>query len=183
MTEMETSRLKLHAIDVAEAERIVARNAGRADAWADDYPFEGDIAAVGGFLRSTATLGEQRPFGYYQIARLSDRRAVGGVGFKGQPDGGCAEIGYGLAPSARGHGYAAEGVVALLDVAAEHGLSRVVADTGLDNVASQRTLIRAGFRLVRSDAELQYYEITVEGRSATSQRGGDVPDVPTQLRG
>jgi RimJ/RimL family protein N-acetyltransferase len=75
-------------------------------------------------------------------------RAIGGLGFKGQPDGGCVEIGYGLAPSARGHGYAVEAVIALLTVAADHGLSRVIADTTLDNVASQRTLIRAGFRLV-----------------------------------
>ena len=52
--------------------------------------------------------------GYYRITRLADGRAVGGIGFKGQPDGGCVEIGYGLAPSARGHGYAAEAVVALL---------------------------------------------------------------------
>ena len=102
--------------------------------------------------------GEQRPFGYYRITRLADGRAVGGIGFKGQPDGGCVEIGYGLAPSARGHGYAAEAVVALLTVAADHGLSRVIADTTLDNIASQRTLIRAGFRLVSTDGELHHYE-------------------------
>jgi RimJ/RimL family protein N-acetyltransferase len=159
VTDLRTSRLQLHAIDVADAERIVARSAGPADTWADDFPFEGDLAAVGGFLRATATHGEQRPFGYYRITRLADGRAIGGVGFKGQPDGGCAEIGYGLAPSARGHGYAAEAVIALLTLAADHGLSRVIADTTLDNVASQRTLIRAGFHLVSSDAELHHYEV------------------------
>ena len=52
--------------------------------------------------------GEQRPFGYYQIRRQSDRLAIGGVGFKGPPDGGVVEIGDGLVPSARGHGYATE---------------------------------------------------------------------------
>lgn len=55
---------------------------------------------------------------------MSDGQAVGGIGFKGQPQGGCVEIGYGLVPSARGHGYAAEALVALLAVAADHGLSR-----------------------------------------------------------
>src|ERR1700733_3739656 len=98
MTDVRTPRLKLHAIDVAEAERIVARSAGAADAWADDFPFEGDVGAVGGFLRATAALGEQRPFGYYRITRVSDGSAIGGIGFKGQPDGGGVEIGYGLAP-------------------------------------------------------------------------------------
>jgi len=162
MTDVRTSLLQLHAIDVAEGERIVARRAGPADAWADDFPFEGDVGAVGGFLRSTAERGEQRPFGYYRITRLADGRAVGGVGFKGQPDGGCVEIGYGLAPSARGHGYAAEAVVALLATVADHGLSRVIADTTLDNIASQRTLIRAGFRLVGTDRELHHYEALLD---------------------
>src|ERR1700722_18745017 len=162
MTDVRTSRLELHAIDVAEAERIVARSAGPDDVWADDFPFDGDVGAVGGFLRATAALGEQRPFGYYRITRLCDGRAVGGLGFKGQPDRGCVEIGYGLAPSARGHGYAAEAVVALLTVAADHGLSKVIADTTSDNIASQRTLIRAGFRLVGTDAELQHYEAPLD---------------------
>ena len=161
MTDIRTARLELHAIDVAEAERIVARSAGPTDTWADDYPFEGDVGAVGGFLRATAVHGDQRPFGYYQITRLADGRAVGGLGFKDRPDGGRVEIGYGLAPSARGHGYAAEAVVALLSVAADNGLSRVLADTTLDNIASQRTLIRAGFRLVSTDAELHHYEVLV----------------------
>src|ERR1700735_4038957 len=139
MTDIRTPRLELHAIDVAEGERIVARRAGPTDAWADDFPFEGDVGAVGGFLRATAARGEQRPFGYYRITRLANGQAVGGIGFKGQPDGGCGEIGYGLAPSARSHGYAAEAVVALLAMAADHGLLKVVADTTLDNIASQRT--------------------------------------------
>lgn len=100
MTDIRTSRLLLHAIDVAEAERIVARKVGSADAWSADFPFEGDVGAVAGFLRATAEHGDQRPFGY-RITRLADRRAVGGIGFKGQPKGDGVEIGYGLAPSAR----------------------------------------------------------------------------------
>jgi RimJ/RimL family protein N-acetyltransferase len=163
MTDIRTPRLQMHAIDIAEAERIVARSAGPADAWADDFPFDGDVGAVGGFLRATAALGEQRPFGYYRITRLSDGRAVGGLGFKGQPVGGSVEIGYGLAPSARGHGYAAEAVTALLTMAADHGLSRVIADTTLDNTASQRTLVRAGFTLVSTGAELHHYEVLLNG--------------------
>jgi RimJ/RimL family protein N-acetyltransferase len=162
MTDVRTSRLQLHAIDVAEGERIVARSAGPADAWADDFPFEGDIAAVGGFLHATAVRGDQRPFGYYRITRMADGRAVGGVGFKGEPDGGCVEMGYGLAPSARGHGYAAEAVIALLAVAADHGLSKVIADTTPGNIASQRTLIRAGFRLVSTDDDRHRYEALLD---------------------
>ena len=162
MADLQTTRLHLHAIDVAEGERIVAGQAGPQDAWADDFPFEGDVWGVRAFLRATAEKGEQRPFGFYRISRSDDGRAVGGVGFKGQPADGCVEIGYGLAPSARGHGYAAEAVVALLGVAAAHGLSRVVADTTVDNIASQRTLEGAGFRLVRTDSELHYFEVYLD---------------------
>ena len=164
MPDVRTARLQLHAIDVAEGERIVARAAGPADVWADDYPFEGDIGAVGGFLRATAAHGEQRPFGYYRISRLADGRAIGGIGFKGQPDADCIEIGYGLAPSARGHGYTAEAVAAVLAIAADHGLSRVIAETTPDNIASQRTLVRAGFRLVDTDGALYQYEALLDTR-------------------
>ena len=166
-SDIRTSRLELHAIDVAEAGRIVAQSAGPGDTWADDFPFEGDVRAVGGFLRATARDGEQRPFGYYRITRCADGRAIGGLGFKGRPDGGCAEIGYGLAPSARGHGYAAEAIIGLLAVATDHGLSKVIAETTLDNIASQRTLIRAGFRLVSTDAALHRYEMPLTGDTAT----------------
>ncbi|WP_269048287.1 GNAT family N-acetyltransferase [Paenarthrobacter sp. Z7-10] len=38
-----------------------------------------------------------------------------------------------MAPSARGHGYAAEAIGAVLGVAADHGLSKVMADTTVEN--------------------------------------------------
>jgi RimJ/RimL family protein N-acetyltransferase len=161
MADVRTSRLQLHAIDVAEGERIVARAPGPEDSWADDFPFDGDIGAVRGFLRATER-GEQRPFGFYRVSRLADGLAIGGIGFKGQPEDGCVEVGYGLVPSARGNGYAAEAVVALLAIAKENGLSRVIADTARDNIASQRSLARAGFRLVGSNGELHYFEALLD---------------------
>jgi RimJ/RimL family protein N-acetyltransferase len=167
MTDIRTPRLELHPIDVAEGERIIARSPGPSDSWAHDFPFEGDVGAVGGFLHASTAHGEQRPFGYYRITRLSDGRAIGGLGFKGQPDGGSVEIGYGLAPSARGHGYAAEAVVGLLKVAADNRLSKVIAETTLDNIASQTTLVRAGFRLVSTDDELHHYEVLLEEDTTT----------------
>lgn len=154
----QNARLRLRAVDVAEAERIAAREPGPADVWADDFPFEGDVIAVTGFLRATAAHGDQGPFGYYRISRTTDGRAIGGAGFKGRPERGCVEIGYGLVPSARGHGYAAEAVRALSGIAAAHGVTTLRADTTLDNIASQRTLVHAGFDLVRSDDQLHYFE-------------------------
>lgn len=159
MKDIETPRLVLHAIDESEARRICARAPGPKDKWAADYPFAGDLTAVGGFLRATEQHGEQRPFGYYQICRVHDGLAIGGVGFKGHPRGESVEVGYGLAPSARGHGYAAEALTVLIAVAANHGVATVLADTADDNVASQRTLGSAGFTVVGAEADLQHYAI------------------------
>ena len=164
MTDVRTARLHLHAIDRAEAERIVTRRAGPADVWADDFPFDGDIAAVGAFMGATGSARKQR-FGYYRITRLADGLAVRGIGSKGQPHDGCVEIGYGLAPSARGHGYAAEALIAMLAMGFGHGLSRAIADTTPANIASQQTLIRAGFRLVGADPEHCSYEVLRNGRT------------------
>ena len=156
-----TARLTLHAIDELEARRIHDRVPQSGDAWATDYPFDGDLAAIGSFLRATEQNGEQRPFGYYQIRRQSDGLAIGGVGFKGAPDGGGVEIGYGLAPSARGHGYASEALGALVQIAAGLGVTTIRADTDPDNIASQRTLEQAGFYPVEADSELCQYETRI----------------------
>ncbi|MEQ7123097.1 GNAT family N-acetyltransferase [Actinopolymorpha sp. B11F2] len=156
-----TERLSLHAIDELAARRIHDRAPQSGDAWAADYPFEGDLAAIGSFLRATEQNGEQRPFGYYQIRRRSDGLAIGGVGFKGPPNGGVAEIGYGLVPSARGHGYATEAVAALVQIAAGLGVTTIRADTDLDNVASQRSLEHAGFYQVEAESELRCYEARI----------------------
>lgn len=153
-----TARLSLQPVDEMEAQRIHDRAPHSGEAWAADYPFEGDLAAIGGFLRATEQNGEQQPFGYYQIKRQSDGLAVGGIGFIGPPQAKVVEIGYGLAPSARGHGYAAEALAVLVQIAADLGVTTIRADTDLDNIASQRTLERAGFHRVAADSELCHYE-------------------------
>lgn len=162
VTELRTPRLTLRAIDVAEGERIVARRPAPGDRWAPDYPFDGDVVGVMAFLANVSAGGRVRPFGHYRITRRSDGRAVGGIGFKGPPHDGSAEVGYGLAPSARGHGYAAEALGAILHLAARRGVSRVVADTEAGNVASRRTLERAGFRLRDTDGEVCLYEALLD---------------------
>jgi RimJ/RimL family protein N-acetyltransferase len=108
MTDRETARLILRPVDTAQAQRIRDKTPSAGDRWAEGSPFESDLAAIGGFLHATDRYGDQRPFGYYQITRQSHGAAVGGIGFIGPPEGGRVEIGYGLIPAARGHGYAGE---------------------------------------------------------------------------
>jgi RimJ/RimL family protein N-acetyltransferase len=63
-----------------------------------------------------------------------------------------------LAPSARGFGYGAEAVSSLLARDDLFGLLTVVAETTSENVASQRTLLRAGFHVVNVTGATHWYE-------------------------
>ena len=156
-----THRLVLHPVDRAEAQRIRDRRPAPDDAWADDYPFDGDITALTALLAATDDGRDPRPFGYYQLR--VDGRAVGGIGFFGPPQDGAVEIGYGLAPRARGHGYAAEALGAMLAIAHEHGVRTVRARTDVGNEPSRRTLQRAGFSELRVEDGLYHYAITTPG--------------------
>lgn len=161
MPDLETRHLVLHPVDLLEAERILGRAPAPVDKWAEDYPFEGDIVALTVLAAAWARDGEQRPFGYYRIDRRSDGRAIGGIGFKGRPVGGVVEVGYGLAPSGRGCGYATEALAALAQVAVREVVVRLCAEVELGNNASVRTLEHAGFQCTGEDAGLLQYTLAV----------------------
>jgi GNAT superfamily N-acetyltransferase len=82
------------------------------------------------------------------VVRRADGRILGDLGTHGPPDKeGSVEIGYSLAPSARGHGIGTAVVAALVGrLATAPGIRRVTAVTGAHNTASRRLLARQGFR-------------------------------------
>jgi RimJ/RimL family protein N-acetyltransferase len=62
---------------------------------------------------------------------------------------GCVEIGYSLAPSARGQGIGSAAVAAFVgSLAAVPGIRRITAVTAAQNAASRRLLERQGFRII-----------------------------------
>jgi [ribosomal protein S5]-alanine N-acetyltransferase len=72
--------------------------------------------------------------------------AVGTGGFKGAPSNGGVEIGYNVAESYRGKGYATEAVRLLVrEALAQPEVSHVDAETAVDNIASRRVAEKAGF--------------------------------------
>ncbi len=72
-------------------------------------------------------------------------RVVGDLCFKGF-NGGAPEIGYGIKKEFAGHGLMSEAVAALAEWASRQpGVTRVLAQTEPDNLASQRVLVKAGF--------------------------------------
>lgn len=159
MGDLVTTRLVLHPLSPAEAERVIAGEGGAR--WAPGYPTSGDVFAATRFLSTCAKAGDPRPFGTYQIHLREDHRVIGGVDFHGPPDEtGTVTIGYGLVPSARGHGYASEALRGLLHFARTHGVTRVKGDADLDNPASHHVMTAAGMQPTAEDTRTRYFELT-----------------------
>ena len=89
--------------------------------------------------------------GWYQWVYISPvmNRLVGLGGFTGPPDAqGQVEIGYTMLTSFREQGLATEGVTALMDWAyGDPRVKTILARTPLDNLAAQRVLEKAEFKL------------------------------------
>jgi len=135
-----TQRLALAPLSVDEWVEIAE---GRAERAAPGYPTEGDLVVA---RLITAGDWPRDEWGPLQVRRLADGVAIGGVGCKGAPDDrGRVEIGYGLAESARGQGYATEAVRGLLGWLAEQGVGEVLAECEPGNVPSIAVLRRCGF--------------------------------------
>ncbi|GAA2826524.1 hypothetical protein GCM10010441_58770 [Kitasatospora paracochleata] len=162
MNDLLTGRLIIRPLTAADAETIVADEAGSHPDWAPDYPAPGERIGARMFLKACAAIGDPQPFGNYEIRLRDHGTAIGGIGFHGGPDeNGAVEVGYGLAESARGQGYAREALAAVVELARSHGAAAVLADTTHDNVPSQRVLLAAGLELVRQDDDLQYYRLAL----------------------
>ena len=113
--------------------------------WAADYPTEGDLVVAGIAVEAGEHYDETGVFGVYQVLLADSGEVVGGIGFIHPPELGEVEVGYGLAESVRGRGFASEALRAVSTWAAEHGVATIVAMTATDNMASQRVVERVGF--------------------------------------
>ena len=117
---------------------------------ADGYPTEATLVAAGIVVTALAEDRQLGPFTTYLVSRLDDGTVIGDCGFHHPPnEDGMVEIGYGIAESARSHGYATEAVEALIGFALlQNGVRCVHAETTSGNAASRRVLIKAGMTLV-----------------------------------
>jgi RimJ/RimL family protein N-acetyltransferase len=137
---VQTARLTLHSLTMDEWAAVVE---GTGVSGVPDYPTEGDLIVAGLIAAGQWPSGEWGPL---QIRRIDDGLAIGGVGCKGEPDAdGRVEIGYGIAQSARGFGYATEAVLGLLGWLPEQDVREVIAECDEDNAASIAVLRRCGF--------------------------------------
>jgi [ribosomal protein S5]-alanine N-acetyltransferase len=163
-----TERLELRPISAALAESILTgADAGGVGAptddhrpadWAPGYPTDGDLVVCRIRVADPPTDDDALRFGLYQVVLRADRaheragQVVGGIGYFGPPVDGALELGYGLAPVARGQGLATEAAVALVALArSDERVAAVHARTSPDNPASQAVLARLGMVLVGRD--------------------------------
>jgi len=144
---IETTNLLLRALTPDLVEAIVA---GERDgqSWAQDFPTPGDVRVAGAALVGRATFATDAvPWGLFTVVEKSSEMSNGGIGFKSSPnERGEVEIGYGISGSFQGRGVATEAVLALCELA-RRGARAVIAETDIENVASQRVLEKSGFRI------------------------------------
>lgn len=94
-------------------------------------------------------------FHYFALKRVLGRPVlIGAGGYKGAPRDGAVELGYSVLTAHRRRGFASEAVRAMVKRAfADPTVSRVIAHTLTELVASQGVLTKCGFALQRDTLE------------------------------
>lgn len=102
---------------------------------------------------------EEYPFAVDHLIIVKDiKTVIGTIYFKYLPKGGTSEIGYGMSPEYEGRGYMSEAVTLMLEYGKANGVTKVVADTKIDNIKSQNVLKRNGFTLIRKENDMAHYQ-------------------------
>jgi [ribosomal protein S5]-alanine N-acetyltransferase len=156
-----TPRLRLRPLAPAELQALLAGVPVPGLRWAAGYPMDGTLVAVA-MQEDIVRRGIDRGgFCHYQVLLADEDVVIGDVGFHAPPDElGEVSVGFGIVPAARRQGFASEALRALLDWALRQPEVRSVhADTDLVNLASQRTLLGAGMRVVADEGDRKVYEI------------------------
>lgn len=143
---LETSRLQLRRPQMVDVEAVFQRYA--ADPKVTKYlswPTHRSLDDTRAFLGFSDAEGANRPAGAYLILSRAEGTLLGGTGlsFETATE---AVTGYVLAQDAWGKGYATETLTAMVELAADLGVKRLVAGCHPDNHASQRVLAKGGFR-------------------------------------
>ncbi len=142
---METARLLLYPVGNSEMAALI-----EAERDPDLKQAYGEMLEL--CLRNPA---HRRWYAVWYLERKdSPGTVVGDLSFKGPCIDGVVELGYGLRSGCCGQGYMTEAVAAVTSWAlAQTGVTRVEAETAPENTASQRVLLRAGYRPTGSTGE------------------------------
>ncbi|MDN2495359.1 GNAT family N-acetyltransferase [Nocardia nova] len=157
VAEVVTERLVLRRWTRAEIDAVIA--GGYLPHWAVDFPAEGDRVVAGLMSDHPAWLTE---YGHRLVVERRSGLIVGSIGLFWPPSSGGVEIGYGIVPSRRGHGYATEAAQALTEFAfTAPEVHTVFAKVELSNPASVRVLEKLGFRRWTTPTDENVVELRV----------------------
>lgn len=132
---IETNRLKIYTASKAQMETFIAAQS-----------IDNLKAAYSEMLNGCLAHPEQWEWYAIWMIESKDDAHIGEFCFKGISDKGITEIGYGIAETYQGCGYATEAVTALVDWAMKQpGVSCIKAETEASNFASQKILNKTGF--------------------------------------
>lgn len=146
--ELRTPRLVIRRFRAQDAPSFAAYRSDpdvvRYQGW--DAPFSQEQAAR--FISAMARTHPDTPGEWFQLAVTRSAAHIGDVATWTDPtDPRLATIGFTLAPSAQGNGYATEAVTALVDyLLTARGKHRIMADCDVRNAASAALLERVGLR-------------------------------------
>ncbi len=117
-------------------------------AWVESLPPADRAEVSPDWIARVRTTAPGDPWALSYTAVERGGASVGACAFKGPPDaGGVVEVAYGIDAPHRGRGFASEATAALVSFAFASGrVRRVRAHTKPDNAASQRVLVKCGFR-------------------------------------
>lgn len=101
-------------------------------------------------------------WGIWLTLDKNDYSVVGDIGFDGIPNElGEIEIGFGIVPSKRRHGYGFEAAKSMIDFTLNKGyINKITAKCDKWNIASIRILEKAGMKNTGCDEKYFHYEIT-----------------------
>jgi RimJ/RimL family protein N-acetyltransferase len=171
MPEVGTDRLRLTALTLAQLELLLAdlpQLARRLDIPLSRAVLTEAIQRAIGvkIAKMRRTLPRIHPwYTYWLVVVTGQHYGAGLIGFKGYPNRrGQVEIGYGIDPGFRNHGYTTEAVRALIAwaFAQPEGVSAVTAETTKSNIASQRVLEKADMAVYQEKEDMLFWQVTKE---------------------
>lgn len=131
--------------------------------WVSDYPTDGDVL-IARLQQEVTDLPRDDLPSIFQVRLRSTGEAIGGIGFKahhceGNLDG--VEIGYSIANSQQGRGFATEAIAGVIQLAQQRGFRNLLAETDVGNIASQKALQANGFNEFQQSEQGIWWRISL----------------------
>lgn len=157
---IESTRLFLEPLTLEQGSSF-SRGDRNAQAWAPDFPTDGDLRQAHILANSPErAVSPVNVWGPYTLVERLTGLCIGGIGFKGLPDAaGAVEIGYGICASRQGQGLMTEAAGRLCELARDEGALSVTAETDVANTPSQRVLEKCGFVRFAEEASSIWWRI------------------------